>query len=204
MNEKLPIIPWDTIEIGDQIGEGGFGAVYKGYSIKLEDIALKKMRFDMSNKDFDDFQHEVNLLSSLKSKYIINLWGITISDANERYMVMEYMPNKSLYDYLRYIENNNLIDQFQWEKRLKISLDITRGLDALHSQKIVHRDLKSLNILLDEHLSAKISDFGLSFLKANTQMTVSPELKKKCPLFGVLLKNLIFQSLQVLKKISML
>ncbi|XP_022022761.1 putative receptor-like protein kinase At5g39000 [Helianthus annuus] len=153
------------------IGRGGFGKVYKGQLVHSRGeimVALKRLdpAFGQGNTEF---WKEIMMLSFYKHENIISLLGYC-DDHGEKIIVYEYASKKSLEAYLA---SNNL----NWVQRLKICVGAARGLAYLHNPtenhlRIVHRDIKSSNILLDDNWSAKISDFGLSkFAPANNQFT---------------------------------
>eukprot|EP01123_Difflugia_compressa_P007976 TRINITY_DN2263_c0_g2_i1.p1 TRINITY_DN2263_c0_g2~~TRINITY_DN2263_c0_g2_i1.p1 ORF type:complete len:246 (-),score=47.88 TRINITY_DN2263_c0_g2_i1:123-803(-) len=110
----------------------------------------------------DDYEHELSVLSRLKSPYIVNLIGAFTSH-NHNYIVMEYLPN-NLHNYLT-TSNEETSPSFT---RFKIATDILNGLHYLHQHNIIHSDLKDANILLTSNLNAKICDFGVSKLKSLT------------------------------------
>ncbi|KAI4344498.1 hypothetical protein L6164_011717 [Bauhinia variegata] len=142
------------------LGSGGFGPVYRG---KLADgrlIAVKKLSLNKSQQGEKEFLQEVKLITSIQHKNLVRLLGSCI-DGPQRILVYEYMKNKSL-DLIIY----GKCDQFlNWNARFQIILGIARGLQYLHEDsyvRIVHRDIKASNILLDEKFLPKIGDFGLA------------------------------------------
>ncbi|KAL7602266.1 hypothetical protein Lser_V15G22747 [Lactuca serriola] len=153
------------------IGRGGFGKVYKGelvHSTGQISVALKRLdpKFGQGNPEF---WKEVIMLSLYKHENIISLIGFC-DEGNEKVLVYEYAPRRSLDSYLN-------DDDLTWIRRLNICIGAARGLAYLHNpgetqQRVLHRDIKSSNILLDENWNAKISDMGLSkFGPANQQYT---------------------------------
>lgn len=157
------------ITMGEKIGEGGFGIVCSG-EYQGKTVALKMLRSNVFNdsNDFDEFKKEAIIMAKLDSRYIVQLLGICL-EPNNYALVMEYMGGGMLWDLLK-------DHQFpmSWGVKLGYSLDIAKGMKYLHSNKIVHCDLKSLNVLFDDQYKiakiAKIADFGLSKVKqrANT------------------------------------
>ncbi|KAJ0944871.1 putative protein kinase RLK-Pelle-CrRLK1L-1 family transcription factor C2H2 family [Helianthus annuus] len=156
---------------GNYIGRGGFGRVYKGelvHSEGLTMIAVKRLDGAFGQGD-TEFQKEIMMLFLYEHENIISLLGFC-DERGEKILVYEYAPNKSLDLSLN---STNLT----WIQRLKICVGAARGLEYLHDpkgsqQRLLHRDIKSSNILLDENWKAKISDFGLSKLgPANQQYT---------------------------------
>ncbi|CAI9290914.1 unnamed protein product [Lactuca saligna] len=143
------------------IAEGGYGKVYRGEFLGSEGVMITgaAKRWSTSNEDGDpEFQREIMLLSDNKHENLISLLGFCYEN-NERILVYKYAPNKSL-DF--HLQDPN----FTWIQRLKICLGAARGLEYLHNprgaQRVLHFDIKSANILLDENWNAKIADFGLS------------------------------------------
>nr|XP_043625101.1 probable serine/threonine-protein kinase PBL19 isoform X2 [Erigeron canadensis] len=153
------------------IGDGGFGKVYKGEIIHSNGqsmVALKRLNRAFGQGD-PEFWKEIMMLSFYKHENIVSLLGYC-DDCDEKILVYEFVSKKSLDLYLDK-------DDLNWVQRLKICIGAERGLAYLHSPsdtqlRVLHRDIKSSNILLDENWNAKISDFGLSkFGPANQQFT---------------------------------
>ncbi|KAJ0861322.1 putative protein kinase RLK-Pelle-CrRLK1L-1 family [Helianthus annuus] len=153
------------------IGHGGFGKVYKGHIDeergRSTSVAIKRLD-SMSNQGAPEFTTEVEMLSKLRHAHLVSLLGCC-DDGEEMILVYEYMPNGTLYHHLH---NSNT--PLSWMQRLRIGIGAARGLDHLHTgvgtqHGIIHRDVKSSNILLDEDRAAKISDFGLAKLCQTNQ-----------------------------------
>ncbi|XP_051226238.1 receptor-like serine/threonine-protein kinase SD1-8 [Lolium perenne] len=164
---ELPIFDMGTIaaatdgfSIDNKLGEGGFGPVYKG---KLEDgqeIAVKTLS-KTSMQGLDEFKNEVMLIAKLQHRNLVRLLGYSIS-GQERILVYEYMENKSL-DYFLFEKSNSIL--LDWKVRYSIIEGIARGLLYLHQDsryRIIHRDMKASNVLLDKEMTPKISDFGMA------------------------------------------
>ncbi|RDX73279.1 putative serine/threonine-protein kinase PIX13, partial [Mucuna pruriens] len=154
------------------LGEGGFGKVYKGW---LDEktltparagsgmvVAIKKLNSE-SVQGFQEWQSEVNFLGRLSHANLVKLLGYCWDD-DELLLVYEFMPKGSLENHL--FRRNPNIEPLSWNTRLKIAIGAARGLAFLHTseKKIIYRDFKASNILLDGNYNAKISDFGLAKL----------------------------------------
>ncbi|XP_028123624.1 cysteine-rich receptor-like protein kinase 25 [Camellia sinensis] len=146
----------------NQLGHGGFGPVYKGLMPNGQEVAVKKLSLN-SRQGLREFTNEVKLLLKIQHKNLVTLLGCC-ADGPEKMLVYEYLPNKSL-DYFLFDKTKS--PSLDWSKRFQIVTGIARGLLYLHEEapeRIIHRDIKASNILLDEQLNPKISDFGLARL----------------------------------------
>ncbi|KAK1426612.1 hypothetical protein QVD17_15288 [Tagetes erecta] len=149
------------------IGKGGYGQVYRGELLiagKHTAVAVKRLNENLG-QGLKEFLTEIQLLTGQKHPNLVSLLGYC-HEEREKIIVYEYAVRGSLD---RYIRPSQTAYCLTWRERLKISVDAARGLDYLHShvgkhQSIIHRDIKSANILLDDKWVAKISDFGLSKL----------------------------------------
>ncbi|KMZ56055.1 S-locus receptor kinase (SRK) [Zostera marina] len=142
------------------LGKGGFGHVYKGVLPGGEEIAVKRLS-ENSSQGVVEFKNEMILIAKLQHNNLVRMKGVCIQ-RGEKMLVYEYMPNGSLDDFIFNIEKQHLLD---WKSRSKIMEGIARGLLYLHRDsrlRIIHRDLKAGNILLDEEMNPKISDFGMA------------------------------------------
>nr|DAD23140.1 TPA_asm: hypothetical protein HUJ06_024603 [Nelumbo nucifera] len=160
-------IATDKFDLGNKLGKGGFGEVYKGRLPDGQEIAVKKLS-KTSGQGLEEFKNEVAVISKLQHRNLVKLLGCCI-EGEEKMLVYEYMPNKSLDVILFDPTKRTILD---WNKRLRIIEGIGRGLLYLHRDsrlKIIHRDLKASNILLDEELNPKISDFGMAKIIGGTE-----------------------------------
>ncbi|KAK4577413.1 hypothetical protein RGQ29_027778 [Quercus rubra] len=143
-----------------KLGQGGFGPVYKGTFPGGQEIAIKRLSSG-SGQGLEEFKNEVVLIAKLQHRNLVRLLGYCI-EGDEKMLLYEYMPNKSLDSFLF---DRTLCVLLNWKIRFDIILGIARGLLYLHQDsrlRIIHRDLKTSNVLLDEEMNPKISDFGLA------------------------------------------
>ncbi|XP_038895039.1 G-type lectin S-receptor-like serine/threonine-protein kinase At4g27290 isoform X2 [Benincasa hispida] len=150
----------DHFSVSNKIGEGGFGPVYKGKLPSGQEIAVKKLA-ESSRQGLQEFKNEILFISQLQHRNLVKLLGFCIHQ-EETLLIYEYMPNKSL-DYFLFDDRRRSL--LNWSMRIDIIIGIARGLLYLHRDsrlRIIHRDLKAANILLDSGMEPKISDFGIA------------------------------------------
>ncbi|CAA7057963.1 unnamed protein product [Microthlaspi erraticum] len=179
-NNELHIYSFESVALAtdyfsdeNKLGEGGFGPVYKGMLVNGEEVAIKRLSI-ASGQGLVEFKNEAMLIAKLQHTNLVQLLGCCI-EKDEKMLIYEYMPNKSLDYFLFDPLRKNVLD---WRLRFRIMEGIIQGLLYLHKYsrlKVIHRDIKASNILLDEEMNPKIADFGMARIfgaeesKANTK-----------------------------------
>ncbi|XP_070037590.1 G-type lectin S-receptor-like serine/threonine-protein kinase At4g27290 isoform X2 [Nicotiana tabacum] len=176
-NEEMELPLFDLVAVtsatnnfssANVIGEGGFGPVYKGILPNGQEIAVKRLS-KYSGQGVQELKNEIVLISKLQHRNLVKLLGCCL-EGEERMLIYEFMPNTSL-DYFIFDPSRN--PSLPWKNRFEIAMGISRGLLYLHQDsrlRIIHRDLKTSNILLDSGMNAKISDFGLAKILGGDQV----------------------------------
>ncbi|XP_076891881.1 putative leucine-rich repeat receptor-like serine/threonine-protein kinase At3g14840 [Bidens hawaiensis] len=165
-------IATNNFDFDNKIGEGGFGSVYKGVLPNGTLIAVKQLS-SKSKQGNREFLNELGMISALQHPHLVKLHGCCI-EGNQLLLAYEYMENNSLARALFGPKQWQL--ELDWPRRYRICIQIARGLAFLHEEsrlKIVHRDIKATNVLLDKDLNAKISDFGLAKLDEEENTHIS-------------------------------
>ncbi|XP_062007774.1 probable serine/threonine-protein kinase SIS8 isoform X4 [Rosa rugosa] len=196
----LPYQEWNIdfseLSVGTRVGIGFFGEVFRGIW-NGTDVAIKVfLEQDLTTENMEDFCNEISILSRIRHPNVILFLGACTKPPRLS-MVTEYMEMGSLY-YLIHISGQK--KKLSWRRKLKMLRDICRGLMCIHRMKIVHRDLKSANCLVNKHWAVKICDFGLSRMmteanmkdssSAGTPEWMAPELirnepfTEKCDIFS--------------------
>ncbi|XP_068641163.1 probable leucine-rich repeat receptor-like serine/threonine-protein kinase At3g14840 [Aristolochia californica] len=165
----------NNFDIANKVGEGGFGPVYKGLLSDGTIIAVKQLS-SKSKQGNREFVNEIGMISALQHQNLVKLYGCC-TEGNQLLLVYEYMENNCLARALWGPEETRL--KLDWPTRYRICTGIARGLAYLHEEsrlKIVHRDIKTTNVLLDKSLNPKISDFGLAKLNDEDNSHISTRI----------------------------
>jgi hypothetical protein len=181
-------VPFDKVLIGERISSGGYGEVYKG-TYKLETVAVKRMLPEHRSdaRQINKFLGEVKLMATLEHEYIVRFIGVAWKSPQDVCVLAEFMEGGDLRTMLRRLNERKKPIGFDRTK-LKIALHVAHAITYMHSLQpvVLHRDLKSRNILLSQNMDAKITDFGSSRERADAAMTrgvgtslwMAPEIMK--------------------------
>ncbi|KAK4271411.1 hypothetical protein QN277_020111 [Acacia crassicarpa] len=171
---ELPLYDFNTLRMAtnnfsesNKLGQGGFGTVYRGRLVEGQEIAVKRLS-KSSVQGVEEFKNEVKLIVRLQHRNLVRLLGCCI-EMEEKMLIYEYLENRSLDSILFDKAKRSLLD---WRTRFNIICGTARGLLYLHQDsrfKIIHRDLKASNILLDKEMNPKISDFGMARIFTSNQ-----------------------------------
>ncbi|XP_050902729.1 LEAF RUST 10 DISEASE-RESISTANCE LOCUS RECEPTOR-LIKE PROTEIN KINASE-like 1.4 isoform X3 [Lathyrus oleraceus] len=153
-----------------ELGEGGFGTVYYGKLYDGRSVAVKRL-YENNYKRVEQFKNEVEILASLVHPNLVSLYGCTSRHSRELLLVYEYVSNGTVADHLR--GKHAKQGKLTWPIRMNIAVETASALKYLHISEIIHRDIKTNNILLDAHFHVKVADFGLSRLFPYDQTHVS-------------------------------
>ncbi|KAF9667544.1 hypothetical protein SADUNF_Sadunf15G0034200 [Salix dunnii] len=157
-------IPWDEIAMGERIGLGSYGEVYRGDWHGTEVAVKRFLDQDITGESLEEFRSEVRIMKRVRHPNVVLFMG-AVTRAPNLSIVTEFLPRGSLYRLLH--RPNNQLDE---RRRLRMAFDAARGMNYLHNctPMIVHRDLKSPNLLVDKNWVVKVCDFGLSRMKHST------------------------------------
>jgi serine/threonine protein kinase len=173
MDFKLDFtIRFEDLTFGKLLGQGAYGKVFAG-EWKFNPVAIKQYTAqDFSDQTREEIRKEASIMAtvSAQSDYLVRLRGVILDKPNYS-LVMEYLPGGDLFHLLKSSQ------EMTWPMRYRIGLDMTIGLHHLHGHGALHRDLKSLNVLLDMNFRAKLADFGLSTLKTSSASTTAGGFK---------------------------
>ncbi|KAG4394873.1 hypothetical protein GLYMA_20G119300v4 [Glycine max] len=153
-----------------KLGDGGFGTVYYGTLRDGREVAIKHL-FEHNYKRVEQFMNEIEILTRLRHRNLVSLYGCTSRHGQELLLVYEYVPNGTVASHLH--GDLARVGLLTWPIRMQIAIDTAAALTYLHASNIIHRDVKTNNILLDISFSAKVADFGLSRLLPNDVSHVS-------------------------------
>ncbi|KAF5762119.1 putative transferase, protein kinase RLK-Pelle-WAK-LRK10L-1 family [Helianthus annuus] len=144
-----------------RLGEGGFAAVYYGKLKDMREVAVKRLH-KKNHEIVEQFMNEVNILGHLRHPNLVLFYGCTSQESRELLLVYEYIPNGTITDHLH--GKQAIPGRLTWPIRLKIAIETASALVYLHARDIIHQDVKTNNILLDNNFNVKVADFGLSRL----------------------------------------
>lgn len=153
-----------------ELGEGGFGTVYFGKLHDGRSVAVKRL-YENNYRRVEQFMNEVRILARLVHPNLVSLYGCTSRHSRELLLVYEYVSNGTVADHLHGKKAKH--GKLSWHVRMNIAVETASALKYLHVSDIIHRDIKTNNILLDAHFRVKVADFGLSRLFPNDQTHVS-------------------------------
>ncbi|RWW10536.1 hypothetical protein GW17_00025916 [Ensete ventricosum] len=153
----------DGFNASNEVGEGGFGTVYKGNLRDGRTVAIKRL-FENNFRRVEQFMTEVDILSSHRHPNLVSLYGCTSRRSRQLLLVYEYVPNGTVADHLHGPRARE--EGLSWPVRMSIAIETAEALSYLHAvtPPIIHRDVKTNNILLDQRFCVKVADFGLSRL----------------------------------------
>ncbi|XAR72315.1 Non-specific serine/threonine protein kinase [Bertholletia excelsa] len=153
-----------------ELGDGGFGIVYHGKLKDGREVAVKRL-YEHNYRRLTQYMNEVAILTRLRHRNLVTLYGCTSCQSRELLLVFKYVPNGTVADHLHGDRCKH--SPLPWPTRFNIAIETARALTYLHASDIIHRDVKTTNILLDNNYCVKVADFGLSRLFPNNVSHVS-------------------------------
>ncbi|KAL8470778.1 hypothetical protein ACS0TY_033378 [Phlomoides rotata] len=164
----------NNFEQSQQLGDGGFGTVYHGKLRDGREVAIKRL-YEHNFRRVEQFLNEIKILTGLSHPNLVSLYGCTSRTSRELLLVYEYISNGTVADHLHGERAREA--PLTWPTRMKIAIETATALAYLHKSNIIHRDVKTNNILLDTNYSVKVADFGLSrlFSKNVTHISTAPQ-----------------------------
>lgn len=167
-----PLINEADLEFTEKLGQGASGKVYKGLYKGKEEVAIKVLKAMTESKEIEEFKKEFMIMSAIRSKYVVYFHGAVLEP--KLCMVMEFCSRGSLY----HVITNDKYD-IGWDKVFRFAIETTKGIDTLHNAdpQIVHRDLKSLNLLVNEKWEVKVCDFGLSRFNTGSNLETLAKMR---------------------------
>ncbi|XP_021690444.2 LEAF RUST 10 DISEASE-RESISTANCE LOCUS RECEPTOR-LIKE PROTEIN KINASE-like 1.1 isoform X4 [Hevea brasiliensis] len=157
-----------------ELGDGGFGTVYYGKLRDGREVAVKRL-YEHNYRRVAQFMNEIEILTRLRHKNLVTLYGCTSRRSHDLLLVYEYVPNGTVADHLH--GDRAKSSPLTWPIRMSIAIETASALVYLHASDIIHRDVKTTNILLDNNFCVKVADFGLSRLFPNdvTHVSTAPQ-----------------------------
>ncbi|EPS62302.1 hypothetical protein M569_12488, partial [Genlisea aurea] len=177
----IPIFTYKELEeatcnfdASKELGDGGFGTVYHGKLQDGREVAVKRL-YEHNYRIVEQFMTEIKILTHLQHPNLVSLHGCTSRRSRELLLVYEYVPNGTVADHLH--GENSKEAPLPWSVRMNIAVETAAALAYLHKNDVIHRDVKTNNILLDNNFSVKVADFGLSRLFPSdvTHISTAPQ-----------------------------